>query len=755
MIPNSSLLMAGHSNVKFTEKEQELFEIFLEEYNDIFPNILNLSERAIFDRIILNVTTLIGEKNLNSFSKVTVAKIQSVLKTQHYLSDLLASKQIREIILSMGTKDNSNRFPPLDINKIIPHCEKTSKCYHTCGNELLYPIGLNYIICLNCKKIFKPSQIHLLCKECNEDYYADIYIEEEKNEDFVRATWDHYHCKNYFPEDMKCPKCKEGIFFSPKKKIYKCFNCKWENKIKTMIWNCKVCGKDFFSGVTSYIKYELKPDKISYIQTLINKTPAKPNYIPCCNIDPRNVEFKHNIDCDGTLYLGINQGKKIIVCSKCKDILDYNKMFWYCPRCGENFICSQKKINRISTGIKINEKDNDKGFNSDQKYNKYISSISLSESKNNKNENSNIMHNNSINPKKNFGDIFLKELKQLKQENSIKKAPTNLFKEDKNVNVNLNVNININNIYKNYNNNNNIKKIKNNEFPIKKSYTTIIEPNEDFNHKDFKRNQLIGEGTFGKIYSATWNINNLSYALKELIFHSKEEIKEIRVEYDLILSFYKKTQCSGIIKVYGAQSEKENDGNYHFYVLMEIATSDWEKEIKKRGRTKNLYTEGELLSIAKRLIRTFALLEKYGISHRDIKPQNVLIIDNDYKICDFGEAKITNKNISEIHTLRGTELYMSPLLFKALKEKKNEVFHNVFKSDVFSLGMCMTLAASLNFKTLCEIREVNEMDKIKNILVKYLISKYSFEFIKILLMMLENDENKRPDFIQLEEKIRD
>jgi serine/threonine protein kinase len=188
---------------------------------------------------------------------------------------------------------------------------------------------------------------------------------------------------------------------------------------------------------------------------------------------------------------------------------------------------------------------------------------------------------------------------------------------------------------------------------------------------------------------------------------------------------------------------------------MELANTDWEKEIKKRGKVKNFYTEGELLTIAKRLIRTFSELQKYGISHRDIKPQNVLVIDNDYKICDFGEAKIIKNNQSEIHTLRGTELYMSPLLFKALKEKKNEVFHNVFKSDVFSLGMCMTLAASLNFKTLCEIREVNEMDKIKNILVKYLISKYSFEFIKILLMMLENDENKRPDFIQLEEKIRD
>ena len=94
----------------------------------------------------MNVTTLIGENNLNSFSKLTLAKIQSVIKTQKYLSDIIGTKQIREIILSMGTKDNLNRFPPLDIKTIIPHCEKTSKCFHTCGNELLYPIKLNYII---------------------------------------------------------------------------------------------------------------------------------------------------------------------------------------------------------------------------------------------------------------------------------------------------------------------------------------------------------------------------------------------------------------------------------------------------------------------------------------------------------------------------------------------------------------------------------------------------------------------------------
>ena len=93
---------------------------------------------------------------------------------------------------------------------------------------------------------------------------------------------------------------------------------------------------------------------------------------------------------------------------------------------------------------------------------------------------------------------------------------------------------------------------------------------------------------------------------------------------------------------------------------------------------------------------------------------------------------------------------MSPILFRALNKRQNYIIHNTFKSDVFSLGMCLFLAATLTFQSLYDIRELKDMNLIKNILEKYLIVKYSYNFVNILIKMLEVNENLRPDFIELD-----
>ena len=136
----------------------------------------------------------------------------------------------------------------------------------------------------------------------------------------------------------------------------------------------------------------------------------------------------------------------------------------------------------------------------------------------------------------------------------------------------------------------------------------------------------------------------------------------------------------------------------------------------------------------------------------DIKPQNILILNGRYKLCDFGEAISFNKTGVGVvvQKIRGTELYMSPILFFGLKKEFGKVKHNAYKSDVFSLGLCILLAGTLNYDSICQIRELTDMETIKNIITYYLSPRYSISFISFLLKMLEVDENKRPDFIQLE-----
>ena len=147
-------------------------------------------------------------------------------------------------------------------------------------------------------------------------------------------------------------------------------------------------------------------------------------------------------------------------------------------------------------------------------------------------------------------------------------------------------------------------------------------------------------------------------------------------------------------------------------------------------------------------------MQKNNTSHRDIKPQNILVFkDNIYKLADFGEAKqIDNmKNLLVNYSLRGTELYMSPLLFNGLRNGQIDIKHNLFKSDVYSLGLCLLFAAVTNNKPLYEIRKFIDMKNVKIYLDKLLKRKYSQNFINLLSSMLEIHEKNRPDFIELEQ----
>jgi len=297
----------------------------------------------------------------------------------------------------------------------------------------------------------------------------------------------------------------------------------------------------------------------------------------------------------------------------------------------------------------------------------------------------------------------------------------------------------------------NIEENNNKNVTEKSQESDNIEINT-FKSDDYNIIRQIGEGTFGKIYEVE-DSNHKKFAMKKLIASSEEEIKSLINEYKIVYNLMPLNL--NLVKINGVEIKKFDKTTFGVYVLMDLAIVDWEKEILYRKSKGKFYTEEELIKIIKELIFTFSELQKNNISHRDIKPQNILLFPNKkLRVADFGEAKtfMHNKVDTIKQTIRGTELYMSPILFHALQNKKKipkYTEYNAFKSDVFSLGLCFLLASTLNFNALCDLREVSEMRIMKIIITKYLKNKYSNKFIEFLFLMLEIDEHNRLDFIEL------
>ena len=284
------------------------------------------------------------------------------------------------------------------------------------------------------------------------------------------------------------------------------------------------------------------------------------------------------------------------------------------------------------------------------------------------------------------------------------------------------------------------------------NYLNVNISPENINLNEYIKINQIGNGSFGEIFKVKWNKNNKNYAMKEMHFSTEDNIIYLKERVKFIIELIKKTKCDGLIKIFGDYSAKKGN-EYYYYEIMELADKDWEQEIKIRSQKKNYYSEKELFNIMSNLIKTLSLLQRNHITHRDIKLQNILLVNNKYKIGDFGESRTLNQKGVIAQPIRGSELFMSPILFFGLNLKLKQVIHNTYKSDVFSLGMCVLFAANLSDNILYEIRELTNVDNIKKIICRYLHKRYSSNFIQLLLCMLEIDEKKRPDFILLEKLI--
>ena len=278
-----------------------------------------------------------------------------------------------------------------------------------------------------------------------------------------------------------------------------------------------------------------------------------------------------------------------------------------------------------------------------------------------------------------------------------------------------------------------------------------------FNIDNYTIGKKIGDGAFGVLFSVVNNKTRKKYALKKLTAHDLKLLEEFHREFEIAY----KSNHENILSFYGICLRIYDSTTFALFVLMDLAECDWEVEINKRFKEKHFYTEEELILILKQLSSALVYLQNKEIAHRDIKPENILLFPDPksgivtYKICDFGEAKEKIKVNSRHKSIRGTDFYMSPILFKGLTQEEKYVRDNPYKSDVFSLGYCMIIACVLDFNFINKIRNVEEQTKIDRIIRETLENKYSYKFIHVLQKMIVYFEKERIDFLGLEKLIRD
>jgi len=283
-----------------------------------------------------------------------------------------------------------------------------------------------------------------------------------------------------------------------------------------------------------------------------------------------------------------------------------------------------------------------------------------------------------------------------------------------------------------------------------------------FNFDNYKIIKTIGEGTYGQLYSVINIHTKKTYAMKKLI------ATDINYFFQCLnsLGINYHNKHSNILDIYGIYVMILEEKCFVIYALMDLSEGDWEKEIRRRKELHKYYKEQELVLIIRQLVSALSFLQKRNIAHRDIKLENILlfpnkikdknslVLDKVYKIGDFGEAKNKIKYSVILNTIRGTDYYMSPELLEGINKQKDFIKNNPHKSDVFSLGLCMMIASTLNYEIISSIRNPKTQVELNKIVRSVIEKRYSKKFSDLITKMLVNNENNRIDFINLEREIR-
>ena len=186
--------------------------------------------------------------------------------------------------------------------------------------------------------------------------------------------------------------------------------------------------------------------------------------------------------------------------------------------------------------------------------------------------------------------------------------------------------------------------------------------------------RTIGEGGMANVYLAYDTILDRNVAVKVLRGDLANDEKFVRRFQREALSA-SSLNHPNIVEMYDVG---EDDGQY--YIVMEYVEGKTLKQLLKR---RGSLTITEVIDIMSQLTDGMAHAHDSYIIHRDIKPQNIMILENGLiKITDFGIALALNSTqLTQTNSVMGSVHYLPP-------EQANGKGSTI-RSDIYSMGILM------------------------------------------------------------------
>lgn len=184
----------------------------------------------------------------------------------------------------------------------------------------------------------------------------------------------------------------------------------------------------------------------------------------------------------------------------------------------------------------------------------------------------------------------------------------------------------------------------------------------------------IGEGGMANVYLAYDTILDRDVAVKVLRGDLSNDEKFVRRFQREALNASSLSHPN-IVEVYDV-----GDDNGQYFIVMEyIEGKNLKDLIKKRGKL----TTSEVVDIMSQIADGLSVAHDSYIIHRDIKPQNIMILENGLvKITDFGIAMAMNATqLTQTNSVMGSVHYLPP--------EQASGKGSTLKSDIYSMGILM------------------------------------------------------------------